>query len=130
MITAKRLIMSVLSQEPAESKTDEDAVNYPKRNAHQNFLFTKWKRGIVFILSVFIIGQLFSFGIHVSMKKWEIDGIVEEITGENLANVVRWLGSEGRAWSVFLDESGLKDTVYNAVGVIKSEVEEIIDPFC
>ena len=121
--------MAVLSQEPAEIKTAVDAVIYPKRDAHQSFLFSKWKKGLAFLIALFMMGQLFSFGVHVSMKKWDVDEIIEDIIGENVANVVRWLGSEGQAWGIFLDESGLKDTVYEAVGVVKEEIEEIIDPF-
>lgn len=119
----------MLSQEPAETKTVENAVAYPKRDARQTFLFAKWKKGVALIVAIFLLGQLFSFGVHVSIKKWDTDEIVEDVFGENIANVVRWLGSEGQAWGVFLDESGLKDTVYEAVGMVKDEVEDIIDPF-
>lgn len=119
----------ILSQEPTEIKTSENEVPYPKRNSYQSFLHQKWKVGILLLISLFLVGQLFSFGIHVSIEKWEVDEIAEEYTGENIANVIRWLGSEGRAWNVFLDESGLKETVYDAVGIVKEEIEEIVDPF-
>ncbi|MCK5345375.1 MAG: hypothetical protein KAR20_18320 [Candidatus Heimdallarchaeota archaeon] len=121
--------MAILSQEPVETVDNEAAVNYPKRNSYQSYLFLKWKRGILFLIAIFLIGQLFSFGVHVAIAKWDVDEFTEEIFGENVANVVRWLGSEGRAWSVFLDESGMKGIVYDAVGVVKEEVEDIIDPF-
>jgi len=122
--------MAVLSQEPtAEKEVNEAAVSYPKRNTYQSFLFLKWKRAVLYLIAIFLMGQLFSFGVYVSIEKWDIDEIAEEYTGENIANVVRWFGSEGRAWSVFLDESGMKDTVYNVVGVVKEEIEEVIDPF-
>ena len=123
--------MSILSQEPTvNSTTDpETTVNYPKRDTHQSYLFLKWKRNILFLAALFIMGQLFSFGVHVSIAKWDVDEIIEEYAGGDIANVVRWVGSEGRAWSVFLDESGMKGAVYNAVGVVKEEIEEIIDPF-
>jgi hypothetical protein len=121
--------MATLSQEPLEVVPEEEVVNYPSRDSHQSYLFYRWKRKILYIMALFIIGQFFSFGIHVSIKKWEVDQITEEILGENVANVVRWLGSEGRAWSVFLDESGLEGVVYDAVGIVKEEIEEIIDPF-
>ncbi|MCK5617494.1 hypothetical protein KAR91_87330 [Candidatus Pacearchaeota archaeon] len=121
--------MTILSQEPAEIVNKETAVSYPKRNSYQTYLFLKWKRGLLYLMAIFLIGQLFSFGVHVSMAKWDIDEHIEDVLGENIANVVRWLGSEGRAWSVFLDESGLKDTVYQSVGVVQEEIEEIVDPF-
>lgn len=121
--------MTVLSQEPAETVNKEPAVYYPKRNSYQSYLFLRWKKGLLYLMAIFLIGQLFSFGVHVSMAKWDIDEHIEDVLGENIANVVRWLGSEGRAWSVFLDESGLKDTVYQSVGVVQEEIEEIIDPF-
>ncbi len=121
--------MSILSQEPVETVGNETAVNYPKRNSYQTYLFLKWKRGVLYLIALFLIGQLFSFGVHVSIEKWEVDEIAEEYTGENIANVIRWLGSEGRAWNVFLEESGLRDTVYDAVGIVEEEIEEIIDPF-
>lgn len=121
--------MKILSQEPDHKIKQESVVSYPKRNTYQNHLFLKWKRGILWLMAIFFIGQLFSFGVHVSNEKWEVDEVVEEYIGENIANVIRWLGSEGRAWSVFLDESGLKDTVYDAIGIIQDEVEQIVDPF-
>jgi len=121
--------MTVLSQEPVEIVAAEEAVNYPKKDTYQNFIFSKWKRSIILLVSIFIIGQLFSFGIHVSIQKIDMDEIVENVLGENAANIVRWLGSEGQAWGVFLEESGLKDTVYSAVGMVKEKVEETIDPF-
>ena len=121
--------MTILLQEPAETVNQETAVNYPKRNTYQSFLFSKWKRGLLYLIALFMIGQLFSFGVHVSIEKWDADEHIEDILGENVANVVRWLGSEGRAWSVFLDESGMKETVYDVVGIVQEEIEEIIDPF-
>ncbi len=119
----------MLSQEPAETVEQKTTVDYPKRNSYQSYLHQKWKVGILLVLSLFLIGQLFSFGVHVSIEKWDVDEIAEEYTGENIANVIRWLGSEGRAWNVFLDESGLRETVYDVVGIVQEEVEEIIDPF-
>ena len=76
------------------------------------------------MIAIFLIGQLFSFGVYVSIEKWDADEHIEDILGENVANVVRWLGSEGMAWNVFLDESGLKDTVYDVVGIMEEEIEE------
>ena len=121
--------MAILSQEPVETVDNEAAVNYPKRNSYQSYLFLKWKKGILYLIALFLIGQLFSFGVHVSIEKWEVDEIAEEYTGENIANVIRWLGSEGRAWNVFLDESGLRETVYDTVGIVREKVEKIVDPF-
>lgn len=121
--------MKVLSQEPVETTDKKTEVNYPKRNSYQSYLFLKWKKGLLWLIAIFLVGQLFSFGVYVSIEKWEVDEIAEEYIGENVANVIRWLGSEGRAWGVFLDESGLEETVYDAVGIVKEEIEEIVDPF-
>lgn len=119
----------MLSQEPAETVKTENVVPYPNRDAHASYMRRKWTVRIIFLIILFLAGQTFSFGVHVSMERWESDEIIEDILGENVAYVVRWLGSEGRAWGVFLEESGLKETVYDAVGMVKEEVEDIIDPF-